>query len=153
MKAGIRGLLAKHGIRLAVSDLESQAGTAQLDAVVLAGQFAVRLASQRRQLLMLTDEIGSVEVELDRALRKDPNYRALLKIRGIGPVLASVFVAEIGDVTRFPTADALACWAGITPASTLPTAPCATGMSAKKAAHWCAGPPLKRCNANANLRA
>jgi transposase len=115
VKAGIRGLLAKHGIRLTVSDLESQTGTAQLDAVSLSGQFAVRLASQRRQLLMLTDEIGSVEVQLDRALRKDPNYRALLKIRGIGPVLAAVFVAEIGDITRFPSADALACWAGITP--------------------------------------
>ena len=25
------------------------------------------------------------------------------------------FVAEIGDVTRFPTAGALCCWAGLTP--------------------------------------
>ena len=79
------------------------------------GQFAVRLESQRRLLLMLTDEIGSVEVALDKALRNNPHYRALQKIRGIGPVLAAIFVAEIGDITRFPTADALACWAGITP--------------------------------------
>jgi transposase len=33
----------------------------------------------------------------------------------IGPILAAVFVAEIGDVTRFPTAAALCCWAGLTP--------------------------------------
>jgi transposase len=115
VKAGIRALLAKHGIRLAVTDLECQRGTAALDGVVLEGQFAFRLESQRRQLLMLTDEIGSVEVALDKALRKNPHYRALQKIRGIGPVLAAIFVAEIGDITRFKTADALACWAGITP--------------------------------------
>ena len=34
---------------------------------------------------------------------------------GIGPVLAAVFVAEIGDVPRFATAPQLACWAGLTP--------------------------------------
>ena len=115
VKAGIRALLAKHGIRLPASDLESRSGTTQLDEVVLDGQFARRLESQRRLLLVLTDEIGSVEVLLDKALRKNPHYRALQKIRGIGPVLAAIFVAEIGDITRFPTSDALACWAGITP--------------------------------------
>ena len=30
-------------------------------------------------------------------------------------MLAAVFVAEIGDVTRFPSAGALCCWAGLTP--------------------------------------
>jgi len=29
--------------------------------------------------------------------------------------LPPTFVAEIGDVTRFPTAGALCCWAGLTP--------------------------------------
>ena len=33
----------------------------------------------------------------------------------MGPVLAAVFVAEIGDVTRFPTPDRLCSWAGLTP--------------------------------------
>ncbi|HEX7429900.1 MAG TPA: IS110 family transposase [Mycobacterium sp.] len=34
---------------------------------------------------------------------------------GIGPVFAAVFLAEIGDVSRFATADKLTCWAGLTP--------------------------------------
>ena len=37
------------------------------------------------------------------------------QIPGIGPILAAVFVAEIGDVSRFGTAPQLACWAGLTP--------------------------------------
>jgi transposase len=36
-------------------------------------------------------------------------------IPGIGPTLAAVFVAEIGDVSRFAGPEQLACWAGLTP--------------------------------------
>lgn len=42
----------------------------------------------------------------------DPGYRAVQTIPGIGPVLAAVFVAEVGEVHRFPTAAHLAWWAG-----------------------------------------
>ena len=34
---------------------------------------------------------------------------------GVGPVLAAVFVAEIGDVTRFASPGHLASWCGLTP--------------------------------------
>jgi transposase len=45
-----------------------------------------------------------------------PGYRVIQMIPGVGPVLAAVFVAEIGDVTRFPPDPArLASWAGLTP--------------------------------------
>ncbi len=33
----------------------------------------------------------------------------------MGPVLGAVFVAEVGDVHRFASADRLTCWAGLTP--------------------------------------
>ena len=33
----------------------------------------------------------------------------------VGPILAAVFVAEIGDITRFRRPAQLACWAGLTP--------------------------------------
>jgi transposase len=36
-------------------------------------------------------------------------------IPGVGRVLAAVFVAEIGDVTRFKSPEALCSWAGLTP--------------------------------------
>jgi transposase len=42
-------------------------------------------------------------------------YRAIQAIPGVGPILAAVFVAEIGDVDRFAGAAQLACWAGLTP--------------------------------------
>jgi transposase len=115
VKAGVRALLAKHNIRLPATDLDGDTATTLMDALTLPGSYAQRLASQRRLMLVLADEIASTEVELHRRLRDHPGYRNLLTVKGIGPVLAAVFVAEIGDVARFPTAGALCCWAGLTP--------------------------------------
>jgi transposase len=114
-KAGIRAGVAKHGIRLAVSQLDSVAGSDLLDALHLPGYYGDRLAAQRRMMLLVEDEIAQVDAALDRRLKSDPDYRRLQTIKGIGPVLAAVFVLEIGDVSRFRNAAALTCWAGLTP--------------------------------------
>jgi len=42
-------------------------------------------------------------------------YQAIQQLPGIGPVLAAVFVAEIGDVHRFTDPAHLCSWAGLTP--------------------------------------
>jgi transposase len=42
-------------------------------------------------------------------------YRAIRALPGIGPVLAAVTVAEIGDIRRFSCPAKLCCWAGLTP--------------------------------------
>jgi transposase len=115
VKAGMRALLAKHNIRLSATQLDSDTATGLLDSLTLPGTYAQRLASQRRLMLVLADEIASTEVELHGRLRRHPGYCNLLKVKGIGPTLAAVFVAEIGEVTRFPAAGALCCWAGLTP--------------------------------------
>jgi transposase len=114
-KAGVRALLAKHNIRLAASDLDGDKAIDLMDAVDLPGTYASRLAAQRRLLLVLADEIAAAGLEVARRLKDHPGYRRLLTVKGIGPVLAAVFIAEIGDVSRFPDAAALCCWAGITP--------------------------------------
>jgi transposase len=115
VKAQVRALLAKHGVRLAVSHLEGPSGQELLDLVELPECAAGRLESRRRLMMMLDQEIDTLDVELDRRLKKHTGYRNLLKVKGIGPVLAAIFVVEIGDISRFGTAEQLCCWAGITP--------------------------------------
>lgn len=115
VKAGLRALLAKHGIRIAARDLNGDGAIAILDSLSLPGTYAIRLAAQRRLLLALGEEIDATEVELVHRLKDHQGYRRLLTVGGIGPTLAAVFVAEIGDISRFPNAAALCCWAGITP--------------------------------------
>ncbi len=62
-KAGIRALLAKHNIRLSATQLDSDTATGLMDALVLPGTYAQRLASQRRLMLVL----AATQVELHRS--------------------------------------------------------------------------------------
>jgi transposase len=56
-----------------------------------------------------------VEGHLARHLDEHEGYRAIQAIHGVGPILAAIFVAEIGDVDRFKSARHLCSWAGLTP--------------------------------------
>jgi transposase len=47
--------------------------------------------------------------------RSHRGYRAIQQISGIRPTFAAIFIAEIGDITRFPRPKKLTCWAGLTP--------------------------------------
>src|SRR3981081_4758910 len=42
-------------------------------------------------------------------------YQAIQQVPGVGPVLAAVFVAEIGDIHRFAGPAHLCSWAGLPP--------------------------------------
>jgi transposase len=62
-----------------------------------------------------TFEIDTVTKRVTGELSRHPGYRAIQAIPGVGPILGAIFVAEIGDVTRFPNAAKLCSWAGMTP--------------------------------------
>ena len=114
-KAEVHAVLAKCGVQVLMSDLFGLAGTELLDRLDLPGPYAARIASLRRVMDGLDFEID-VFTRLARArLASDPGYAAVQTIPGIGPTLGAVFVAEVGDVTRFARPEALTCWAGLTP--------------------------------------
>jgi len=106
-KAEVHAVLAKCGVQVLMSDL--------LDRLRLPAPYAARIASLRRLLEDLEFEIDLFAGLARGRLALDPGYVAVQQVPGIGPVLAAVFVAEIGDVSRFTTAPQLACWAGLTP--------------------------------------
>lgn len=114
-KAEVHAVLAKCGIQVLMTDLFGVDGTALLDRLKLPAPYAARIASLRRLLDDLEFEIDLFTNLVQGRLRTDPGYVALQQIPGIGPVLGAVFVAEVGDVSRFATAPQLACWAGLTP--------------------------------------
>lgn len=114
-KAEVHAVLAKCGVQVVMSDLFGVAGNDLLDRLRLPKPYAARIASLRRLLEDLEFEIDLFTNLVRGRLRADPGYVAVQQIPGIGPVLGAVFVAEIGDVSRFATAPQLACWAGLTP--------------------------------------
>lgn len=114
-KCEVHAVLAKLGIQVPMSDLFSDRGLELLARVQAPAPYVARIQSLQR---LIADV--DVEVELFARLARgklaaDPGYRAVQTIPGIGPVLAAVFVAEIGDVHRFPSPQHLASWAGLTP--------------------------------------
>ncbi|HEY3529789.1 MAG TPA: IS110 family transposase [Nocardioides sp.] len=118
-KAEVHAVLAKCGIPVSMSDLFGMAGNDLLDRLVgdgrLPGPYAARVRSLRRLIEDLEFEIDLFAGIVRGRLARDPGYLAVQQIPGIGPILGAVFVAEVGDVTRFRGAAQLACWAGLTP--------------------------------------
>jgi hypothetical protein len=60
-------------------------------------------------------ELEAVAGPLRVGLAGHTGYQAIQTIPGIGPVLAAIFVAEIGEGYRFPGPAHLSSWAGLTP--------------------------------------
>jgi transposase len=114
-KAQIHGVMAKNGILPVVGELWGPIGQAQLDSLELPEAYALRLRSLRELLAHHEREITKVDARLHHRLKAEPGYRALVRLPGVGKVLAAVFFAEIGDIGRFDSAKKLCSWAGLTP--------------------------------------
>jgi transposase len=59
--------------------------------------------------------ISRLEAEIRAQAKDDPRIEALRGIYGVGLLTSMTLVAEIGDISRFPTARKLCAWAGLIP--------------------------------------
>jgi transposase len=114
-KDQVHAVLAKLGIPVTCSDLFGVAGSAWLDALRLPQPYAGKVTSLRQLAGELSAEITMLSEVIADMLAGDRGYRVIQQLPGIGPVLAAVIAAEIGDVTRFRSAAQLCSWAGLTP--------------------------------------
>jgi transposase len=115
LKAQVHAVMAKEGVLPLVTDMFCQAGNTQLDEMVLGDAYAIRVESLRDLIEVYDREVTMLEHQIRQRLRGHRGYRAIQAINGIGPTVAAILVAEIGDVTRFRSAPALCSWAGLTP--------------------------------------
>ena len=114
----IRGHLAELGIISA----KGRNGTAELlkiiankgdDRIPAAAQFS--LDALARQYAAITAEIGSIEKCIHAWHRSCEESRRLEQIPGIGPVVATALIAEVGDWRAFSSGRNLAAWIGLVP--------------------------------------
>ena len=115
LKCQVHAVLAGAGVQVLMSDLFGPAGQQLLTTARLALESRSRVDSLLRMITALDFEIDTFGRLLGGRLRTDPGYTAIQAIPGVGPLLAAVFVAEIGDITRFSRPQQLASWAGLTP--------------------------------------
>jgi transposase len=114
-KCEVHAVLAKLGVQVPMSDLFAPSGLDLLATVQAPAPYVARIQSLQRLIEALDTEVDLFARLARGRLSADPGYHAVQTIPGIGPVLGAVFVAEIGDVHRFPSPQHLASWAGLTP--------------------------------------
>jgi transposase len=114
-KDQVHAVLAKLGIPVTCSDIFGVAGSAWLDGLGLPQPYAGKVTSLRQLTGELSAEITMLSEVIADLLAGDRGAQVIQQLPGIGPVLAAVITAEIGDVTRFRNAAQLCSWAGLTP--------------------------------------
>ena len=115
LKAQVHAVMAKEGVLPRLDDMFGPGGQVQLDEMGLGRNYTVRVESLRDLIEIYDREIVMLERHIHRHLchhsrlsggASDPRGR---------PHDRRHLVAEIGDVTRFPTPRHLCSWAGLTP--------------------------------------
>ena len=137
LKAQVHAVMAKEGVLPSLADMFGPGGHARLEA--MADNYRTRVASLRDLIELYDREVAMLEGQIHRQLRDHRGYRAIQAINGIGLTIAAILVAEIGEVTRFRSAEALCSWAGLAPDIASRTPRPYAGRSPSRAPSWCAG--------------
>ncbi len=112
LKLQVYSVLAKEGVAVPMTDLFGVAGRALLASAPLAPAYAAHIGSLLDLIESFDAQVQIFERDVARELHGHPGYQA---IPGVGAIFAAVFVAEIGDVTRFTSPAHLCSWSGLTP--------------------------------------
>jgi transposase len=117
LKAQVHAVMAKNGILPARVEMFGPGGQAQLDAIGLdlPMNFTIRIESLRDLVEIYDREVAMLEREIHRQLKDHAGYQAIQELVGVGKVIGAIFVAEIGDISRFSSPEKLTSWAGLTP--------------------------------------
>ena len=114
----IRGHMAELGIisakgRNGMAELLQVVASAEDDRIPPIARFCLDLLA--RQDVTITREIGGLDKRIHAWHRSCEDRRRLEQIPGIGPVVATALVAEIGDWKAFRSGRNLAAWIGLVP--------------------------------------
>lgn len=115
LKHRIHSTLMTFGHPCPVSDLFGLEGRQLLDRLQIPAPWRETLDASLYLIDYLESEIDAIERELRSRGAHHPYVPLLLTVPGIGWVLALTIAAEIGDITRFPSAKKLVGYTGLCP--------------------------------------
>lgn len=114
-KNGVHGVVNRQGIRPPMESLFGPKGRAFLAELELAAMDRWEVEDHLLRLDVLKQQIGALDREIRRRGGENLVTQALETIPGIGPFIALLLLAEVGDIHRFPTAKHLASYTGLVP--------------------------------------
>ena len=114
----IRGHLAELGVisakgRNGMAELLAIIANEDSDCMPAAARFSLDVLA--RQYAAIAAQIGAIEKHIYAWHRSCEQSRRLEKIPGIGPIVATALVAEVGDWKAFSSGRNLAAWIGLVP--------------------------------------
>jgi transposase len=115
LKNRIHAVLADEGLKVEAESLWTQEGGVWLASVAMRPMHREIVDDCCGLLDALAIPIGRLEAQIRKEADADPRVEALRSIYGVGLITSMTLVAEIGDISRFPTARKLCAWAGLTP--------------------------------------
>lgn len=136
LKCQTHALLADQAIAPPVTDLFGLAGRRFLEHVQLRPVPQARLEANLRLIDLLSPEVARADRDLAELFRGDPRIERLTPIPGIGHTTAAVIVAEVWDVSRFPSPEHLCSWAGLTPTERSSAEHTRRGHISKQGSRW-----------------
>jgi transposase len=114
-KNSIHGILNRNGLRAPLRSPFGPQGREFLTQVELPGTDRWEVDGQLARLDLLQGQLRELDREIRRHGRTSPLAQTLETIPGIGPFIAWLLIAEIGDIQRFPSAKHLASYTGLVP--------------------------------------
>lgn len=115
LKCQIHALLADYGVNPELTDVFGLQGRKIMAELRLPEVSQHRLEVNLRLIDSLAHEVKVADQMLKQRFGRDTRAQRLLPIPGIGLFTAATVVAEVWDVSRFPSARRLGSWAGLTP--------------------------------------
>jgi transposase len=114
-KNSIHGILNRNGLRTPLRSPFGPQGRAFLAEAQLGDTDRWEVDGQLARLDLLAGQLAELDREIRRRVKASAVAQALEEIPGIGPFIALLLIAEIGDITRFPSSKHLASYTGLVP--------------------------------------
>jgi transposase len=109
----VRALLRSRGIR--VPSGSTRTFVSRVERLALDDELQVTLGPLLASLKLLTEQIASIDAQMQALSREDREIERLQQVPGVGPIVAATFVASLDDPSRFSSASALTNFLGLTP--------------------------------------
>lgn len=94
-------------------------GLSDLNDCYQEGETKILKDIQQKLILVLDEEIETVEKEIETIIKQDPsttkNFELILSVRGIGKIVGFYLIAFTANFTSFIDARSFACYCGIAP--------------------------------------
>ena len=113
LKNQVHGILIKHGIENAFSDLFGVKGLEWLKELALPGFYGPSRDTLLRLIARIDEEVELIEEWITKAVRMSEDARLLTTIPGIGKIGALILMSEIGRIEWFKSPRKLSAFAGL----------------------------------------